>query len=94
MFGPTSAACYLVGMSDNSNPDRHLARLGIRNLTTLPDSVPAAVVLVHNSVRPTRQLGMRGFRAWLQPRGLHLEPCPCDWAPELGEHFRIRREGE
>lgn len=50
-------------------------------------------VVVHNHVRPTRHLGSRGFRAWLQSpdKPPAIEPCPCDWAPELGEHYRVRR---
>lgn len=59
-------------------------------LFTLPDMVPQGQVLVHNHVRPTRQLGRRGFRAWLQSSSESLEPCPCGWAAELGQHFRVR----
>jgi hypothetical protein len=51
--------------------------------------IPAGQVVVHNSVRPTRRLGSRGFRAWLASRAASLEPCPCGWAPELGEHYRV-----
>jgi hypothetical protein len=57
-----------------------------------PGEIPAGQVMVHNSVRPTRKLGPRGFRAWLRaPSGLPaIEPCDCDWAPELGTHYRVR----
>jgi hypothetical protein len=48
-------------------------------------------VLVHNRVRPTWRLGMGEFRAWLQAPGPELEPCGCDWATELGEHYRVRQ---
>jgi hypothetical protein len=61
-------------------------------LSKLPDALPAGVVLVHNSVRPTRRLGMRGFRAWLQAPGtarLRLAPCNCGWAAELGQHYLV-----
>jgi len=52
-------------------------------------------VLVHNHIRPTRQLGMRGFRAWLTtPDAEHLTRCDCAWAPELGDHYRIRRDSD
>lgn len=45
--------------------------------------------MVHNHVRPTtRRLGSRGFRAWLAEPNERLVVCVCDWAPELGEHYR------
>ena len=56
----------------------------------LPRAVPDGRILVHNHVRPTRQIGMRGFRAWLgSPGEKRYEICPCEWAPELGEHYRV-----
>jgi hypothetical protein len=49
-------------------------------------------VVVHNSVRPTRRLGSRGFRVWYDsPTAPGLTPCDCDWAPELGAHYRVDR---
>jgi hypothetical protein len=63
-------------------------------LRTLPASIPADRVLVHNTVRPTRRLGSLGFRAWLEPIGSEsLEPCSCGWAQELGTHYRVRQPG-
>jgi hypothetical protein len=58
------------------------------------DRIPAAIlpgmVVVHNSVRPSRRLGTRGFRAWLEPADApNHEVCPCDWATELPEHYRV-----
>jgi hypothetical protein len=62
----------------------------IEYLFELPASVPAGKVLVHNNVRPTRQLGSLGFRAWLSPPDrLKLEVCGCGWAPQLGQHYRM-----
>jgi hypothetical protein len=67
-------------------------RTDIEYLSSLPQAVPADRVLVHNNVRPTRRLGSRGFRAWLaRPDLERLERCPCNWAPELGAHYRVRR---
>ena len=61
-------------------------------LRSLPKVVPAGKVLVHNSVRPSRRQGNRGARFWLSPEGTErLEHCPCDWAPELGQHYRVTR---
>ncbi|HLQ56338.1 MAG TPA: hypothetical protein VK162_18970 [Streptosporangiaceae bacterium] len=54
-----------------------------------PADVPAGKVVVHNQVTPTRQLGSRGFRAWLAKSSEELEACPCGWAPELGTHYRV-----
>ncbi len=62
-------------------------------LTRTPsaDDVPAGRVVVHNQVNPARRLGTRGFRAWLTaPDAQKLEPCGCGWAPEIGEHYRVR----
>jgi hypothetical protein len=60
-------------------------------LRALPTVVPSGKVLVHSHVRPTRTLGSRGFRAWLSsPDPTTLEVCGCDWAPGLGQHFRVR----
>jgi hypothetical protein len=61
-------------------------------LTRLPAAPPNdGRVIVHNTVRPSRRLGWRGFRAWLAPKDETLERCPCSWAPELGAHYRKRR---
>jgi hypothetical protein len=68
------------------------AGLVVEYLFTLPAVIPTNRVLVHNNVRPTRRLGSRGFRAWLSPAGYqHLVACDCDWAPELGQHYRVER---
>jgi hypothetical protein len=56
----------------------------------LPVTVPADRVLVHNTVRPARRQGARGFRYWLQSPSEKLEICSCGWAPELAEHYRIK----
>ena len=58
-------------------------------LDRIPATIPDGWVLVHNSVRPTRCLGYRGFRAWLQAPSDRLELCACGWAPEVGDHYRI-----
>jgi hypothetical protein len=50
--------------------------------------------LVHNSITPTRALGLRGFRAWVQEGGSDLLRCQCDFGglrhAELHEHYRVR----
>jgi mRNA interferase MazF len=79
------------GVTEDINKD--LAMAGIKYVQRLPDTVPTGCVLVHNSVRPTRRLDLNGFRAWLQSRSDRLELCPCSWATELGEHYRVRRDG-
>ena len=62
-------------------------------LSKLPDALPEGRVLVHNNVVPTRQLGSGGFHAWLaEPDATGLVACDCDWAPELGEHYRVQRD--
>ena len=60
-------------------------------LDTLPDAIPPGRVLVHNTVRPAPRLGFRGFRAWLTPPdAARLDVCDCDWARELGQHYRVK----
>jgi hypothetical protein len=63
-------------------------------LTRLPQPgwrPPEGKVLVHNQVYPVaRRSGCRGSRWWVQDPGERMERCPCGWAPELGEHYRIR----
>jgi hypothetical protein len=58
-------------------------------LDRLPMSVPEGMVLVHNSVRPSRQQGERGARYWLQAPNDRLVVCVCAWARELGRHYRV-----
>jgi uncharacterized protein (DUF433 family) len=60
-------------------------------LKRIPPTVPPGRVVVHNHVRPTRRLGQRGFRAWLALPSAAVEICSCGWAPELPEHYRVRR---
>ena len=64
----------------------------ISYLDMLPTVIPDGRVLVHNHARPTRRLGSTGFRAWSEPEPAseHLELCPCAWAPELGQHYRVK----
>ena len=59
-------------------------------LSCIPESVPSGKIVVHNRVRPTRKLGSRGFRAWLAEPSSQYEVCPCEWAPELDAHYRVR----
>jgi hypothetical protein len=56
--------------------DRH----DIEYLPALPRVVPNGKVLVHD-----------GLRYWLQNPSGGLEPCDCDWAPDMGVHFRVCR---
>ena len=37
----------------------------VEYLSRIPQNVPTGKIVVHNTVRPAKQLGMRGFRAWL-----------------------------
>jgi hypothetical protein len=64
-------------------------------LKRIPSEVPPGRVIVHNNVRPTRRLNMRGFRAWYESidRLPDLILCHCQWAPELGAHYIIKSYG-
>ena len=63
----------------------------ITYVSQLPAVIPDDQVLVHNNARPTRFIGYRGFRAWLEPApaSKYLAACPCTWASELGQHYRV-----
>lgn len=61
-----------------------------RYIGTIPKRVPAGMALVHNPVVPTRSIGLRGFRAWVQSSLAGLEQCGCGWALELGKHYRTK----
>ncbi len=61
-------------------------------LSGVPKSVPFGKVVVHNRVRPAMKLESHGFRAWLAEPSSEYEICPCEWAPELGAHYRVRRD--
>jgi hypothetical protein len=55
-------------------------RHSIEQLRALPQVVPNGKVLAHN-----------GSSFWLQNPSGRLEPCDCDWAPDMGVHFRVCR---
>jgi len=60
-------------------------------LKRIPATIPPGRIIVHNNARPTRRLGLRGFRAWYEPaaRSSRLAICYCAWAPELGIHYIV-----
>lgn len=71
---------------------RMAAEHGMEYVRRVPRSIPAGKALVHNSVYPSRQIGAHGFRAWfVDSDAPNIEPCPCGWASELGDHSRVRR---
>ena len=59
-------------------------------LTKLPATVPTGLVLVHNSVRPAKRLGTRGFRAWLDQPSERYVTCACGWARETRHALSCR----
>jgi len=58
-------------------------------ISELPDAIPPGRILVHNSVRPAKRMGYRGFRAWLSFPEPKYVICDCKWASNLGEHYRV-----
>jgi len=50
--------------------------------------------LVHNHVKPSSQLGLNGFRAWVQDTDTYLVECDCDFGglknAKLNKHYRVR----
>ena len=81
---------YIDGALSHLSGDAFKNDLDLDYPSHLPVIIPVGQVLVHNSVRPAWRQGTRGFRYWLQRPAGNLEVCPCQWAPELGEHYRIR----
>ncbi len=72
-------------------------------LSDVPRSVPFGKIVVHDHVHPTSKfvhptskfkLGSRGFRAWLAKPSPRYEVCPCEWAPELDVHYRVRSSND
>lgn len=57
---------------------------------SIPAGVPAGKVLAHNNVTFGSRNGMRGLRFWVTDTDPRYQVCPCDWAPELPEHHRLR----
>jgi hypothetical protein len=51
-------------------------------VATMPRTIPAGRVLVHNQVRHQvdTPCGWQGFRAWTQKPSNKLESCRCGWA--------------
>jgi hypothetical protein len=77
---------------------RRVARAGIdvRYLDPFEQWEPKpGRVLVHSSltkgVAPKLGQRVRGFRYWEEAASPTVEPCPCGWRPEWGQHYRIRR---
>ena len=61
-------------------------------LSRIPKAVPVGKILVHNDIwPPVRRIGTKGFRIWFATPSDRFEKCPCGWAPELPEHYRMIR---
>ena len=61
-------------------------------LSHIPTAVPAGKILVHNDIwPPVRRIGTKRFRIWFATPSDRFEKCPCGWAPELPEHYRMIR---
>jgi hypothetical protein len=73
---PTQAAHSNGQVPASRGRDRH----DIEYLRALPRVVPNGKVLVHD-----------GLTYWLQNPSGGLEPCDCDWALDMGVHFRVCR---
>jgi hypothetical protein len=72
-------------------PERNLS-FGKKYLTTMPLTIPDGKVLVHNQVFPvSKRPGTRGSRIWTQDWSdeAKLVVCDCEWASELGAHYRV-----
>jgi hypothetical protein len=72
----------------------------VRYLSGIPRGpLPPGHVVVHNHVQPAHPIGMHGFRAWTAAPAddggdYRVVPCGCEWAPELGGHYRVHVERE
>src|SRR5262245_15140205 len=71
------------------------AKAGMEYITKLPAKIPTGKILVHNQVIPAHRIGTRGSRAWLASHdGRKYVLCDCNWAAELGAHYRVKRVKE
>ena len=65
---------------------------------TVPRSVAADRILLHNHVRHTKDMpcGVNGFRAWTQRKGTqgNFKKCHCGWAglPHYAQNVNYRCE--
>ena len=59
----------------------------LEDILRVPKSVPAGKILVHKHMGA----GLRSscFRIWFTEPSSKYEVCPCEWAPELGVHYRV-----
>ena len=61
----------------------------VEYLNKMPTTIPEGKILWHNRVKPTRHLGSRGFRAYLDdPDDDKYVKCDCGWGAELGDHYQ------
>ena len=74
---------------DRRRHNRKVATKYHRKIPVSAADVPKGKVVVHNHVISARWLSLKGFRAWTQILDERIEICPCTWAPEFGEHYRI-----
>ncbi|SFP93716.1 hypothetical protein SAMN05216330_11298 [Bradyrhizobium sp. Ghvi] len=63
-----------------------------------PNKLPPEHYLVHNHVKPTRQLGRAGFRAWVTDDRDELVECHCNFGgcrnAKVNPHYRWQRKSE
>ena len=71
-------------------PSRKVETKYLRRPPASAADVPEGKVVAHNNVVPVTAGGMHGSRAWTQLPDEGIEVCPCDWAPHLGKHYRVR----
>ena len=77
-------------MTKRRLPQREVRPSDLDYLDEMPTEIPIGKILVHNNVVPARRIGTRGFRVWFaSPDSNKYVVCDCDWAPELGQHYRI-----
>ena len=57
------------------------------------EKLPRGFYLVHNHVKPARNLGARGFRAWVQDDAKGLVQCKCSFGriknAKVNKHYRV-----
>ena len=80
-------------MAKRRLPQREVRPADLDYLDEMPTEIPAGKILVHNNVVPARRINTRGFRVWFaSPDSTKYVACDCDWALELGQHYRINTD--
>jgi hypothetical protein len=92
---PTAALKPIAHRKNAADFARQSAVHNLHYCQSIPLTIPAGRVLVHNHAVPMPMLGLNGFRAWTQVMNERLELCHCKFGgcreADLHKHYRVKR---